>query len=61
MADYFYPSSATSANTEILVCEVCTGSTFTIEPPHAIWTDGQNNTIIQMNTITLGGINGLNS
>jgi hypothetical protein len=60
MANYFYPTG-TSANTEVIICEICSGSTQEIIPPHPIWTDGQNNVVIQLNAITLGGINGLNS
>lgn len=62
MADYIYPLSATSANTETLVCVVpCSGETYTVVPPHPIWTDGQNNPVIQLNAVTLGGMNGLNN
>jgi hypothetical protein len=61
MSNYIYPISATSANTEVLICSVCSGNTFTVEPPHAVWTDGQNKPIIQMNTVVLGGVNGLNN
>ena len=61
MSNYNYPASATSANTEVLICEVCSGSTFTVEPPHPIWTDLYGNSVIQLNAITLGGMNGLNN
>ena len=61
MADYIYPADSISANTESIVCEECSGNTFTVIPPHAIWTDAQNKSVIQLNTITLGGMNGLNS
>jgi len=61
MTNYIYPTSATSANTEVFICEVCSGTTYTVEPPHPIWTDGQNKSIIQLNAVTLGGMNGLNS
>ena len=61
MSNYIYPASATSANTEVLICEVCSGSTFTVEPPHAVWTDAQNKPIILMDTVVLGGPNGLNN
>ncbi len=66
MSDYIYPVSASSANTEVTVCNVCTdplsGITISsVVPPHPVWTDGQNKPIIQMNAIVLGGPNGLNS
>jgi len=56
-----------SANTEVLVCEICcdcgaTGSTINqITPPHPVWTDGYGTPVTQLNMIVLGGINGLNS
>jgi hypothetical protein len=52
-----------SANTETIVCvETCTAGTFTeIVPPHPVWTDGYGKPITQLNAITLGGPNGLNS
>ena len=51
----------TSANTESTVCDVCSGNTVTIIPPHPTWTNNQGNDVIQMNAITLGGPNGLNN
>ena len=33
---------------------------FTIEPPHPVYTNGQNKAIVQLNAITIGG-NGLNA
>ena len=55
-----------SANTETTICqEVCTGSGTTITtqiiPPHPVWTDGYGTPVTQLNMITLGGPNGLNS
>lgn len=55
-----------SANTETIICqEVCTGSgttkTIQIVPPHPVWTDGVGNQVTQLNMVTLGGPNGLNS
>lgn len=61
MPNYIYPSGATSANTEYVVCQICSGTTSTVVPPHPIWTNGQNQPIIQMNAVTLGGVNGLNN
>jgi hypothetical protein len=44
-----------------LVCEDnCSGGTFTIVPPHPVYTNGQNQAIVQLNAITIGG-NGLNA
>lgn len=56
-----------SANTEVLVCEVCcdcgaTGTTVNqIVPPHPVWTDGYGTPVTQLNMIVLGGPNGLNN
>jgi hypothetical protein len=55
-----------SANVETLVCVTCcpcdgtSGSTFSVVPPHPVWTDGYGTPVTQLNMITLGGINGLN-
>lgn len=38
----------------------CNGNTFTITPPHPVYTNGQNKAIVQLNAITIGG-NGLNA
>ena len=37
------------------------GETITLYPPHAQYSDSQNNIVIQMNTVALGGENGLNN
>jgi hypothetical protein len=56
-----------SANTESFVCVICcdcgaTGSTITqVSPPHPVWSDGYGTPVTQLNMITLGGMNGLNS
>jgi hypothetical protein len=61
------PDPSRSANTETLVCAICcdcgaTGSTITqVSPPHPQWTDGYGTQVTQLNMITLGGMNGLNS
>lgn len=60
MHDYIYPSG-TSANTEVIMCVVCSGTTSTVIPPHPIWTNNQNQTVIQLDAVTLGGMNGLNN
>lgn len=50
-----------SANTESTICVVCSGTTSTIIPPHAVYSDGLGNSITQLNTVVLGGPNGLNN
>jgi hypothetical protein len=50
-----------SANTDYNVCVECSGNTFTVEVPHPVWTNNQNESVIQLNMVTLGGENGLNS
>jgi len=54
-----------SAGTESFMCEVCcpceSGSTFTVIPPHPVWTDNQGIAVTQLNMVTLGGENGLNN
>ena len=53
-------TSPKSANTESTVCVICSGNTFTVSPPHPVWTDTKGKAVIQLDAITLGG-NGLNS
>ena len=56
------PEPPRSANTESTVCVIdCSGNTVSIVPPHPIWTDGYGTPVTQLNMITLGGPNGLNS
>ena len=56
-----------SAGTEYEVCEICcdcgsTGSTINlITPPNPVYTDGYGTPVTQLNMVTLGGPNGLNS
>ena len=54
-----------SANTTYEICEVCfDGSVVTVynlTPPHPVYTDGYVNPVTQLNMVTLGGPNGLNS
>lgn len=62
----FQPDTARSANTEVTVCEqICdlSGGTIAVQviPPHPIYTDGYNTPVTQLNMISLGGMNGLNS
>jgi hypothetical protein len=55
------PIIANNGGNRGLVCEDnCSGGTFTIVPPHPVYTNGQNQAIVQLNAITIGG-NGLNS
>ena len=50
-----------SANTETVICVICSGETSTVTPPHAVYTDAQGIAVTQMNTVVLGGPDGLNS
>jgi hypothetical protein len=55
-----------SAGTETNVCNVCwDGSGYTVSVvsniPHPTWTNTQGQAVVQLNAITLGGPNGLNS
>jgi len=50
-----------SANTEYIMCEECSGSTFQTIVPHPVWTDNKGNSVIQLDMIVLGGENGLNN
>lgn len=51
-----------SANTEYFMCiRDCSGNTQSINVPHATYTNAQGKAVVQMNTIVLGGQNGLNS
>ena len=47
---------------ECVVCYDLSGNTVTsVEPPHAVWTNNQGIAVAQMNSVQLGGMNGLNS
>jgi len=55
-----------SSGTQSFICKVCctctTGETVTeVIVPHANYSNGQNDVVIQLNTIAIGGFNGLNS
>jgi uncharacterized delta-60 repeat protein len=51
-----------SSNTESLVCIVdCSGNTISVTPPHPVYTNLRGKAVVQLNMITLGGENGLNS
>jgi hypothetical protein len=55
-------SGATSANTETILCvDDCNNGKTTISPPHAVYTNNYGQSIVQFNTVALGGPNGLNS
>lgn len=55
------PFSANTGGNNGEVCVIdCSGNTVTVTPPHPVYTNGQNQAIVQLNAITLGG-NGLNS
>jgi|LakMenEpi03Aug12_release.lakeMendotaPanAssembly.Ray.scaffolds.fasta_scaffold50397_3 hypothetical protein len=60
-SDCFCENSPRSANTEYNICEVCSGETITIQPPHPVYTDKFGTSVTQLNMITLGGENGLNN
>ncbi len=32
-----------------------------VNPPHPVWTDNYGTEVIQLNAVTLGGVNGLNN
>jgi hypothetical protein len=54
------------AGTESTICVICcpctTGQTVTaVSPPHPNWTNAQGKTIILLDAIALGGMNGLNN
>lgn len=51
-----------SANTEYFMCiRDCSGNTQSINVPHATYTNAQGKAVVQLDTIVLGGQNGLNS
>lgn len=51
-----------SANTESFICIVdCNGDTISVSPPHAEYSDMTGGTVTQLNTVELGGQNGLYS
>jgi len=51
-----------SAGVESINCEDCdTGSVTATTMPHAVYTNSQNRAISQINTVSIGGFNGLNN
>jgi hypothetical protein len=60
------PLDPISAGTEYLACQICcpceSGGTINqISVPHPQWTNGQGRTIVLLDAVRLGGMNGLNS
>ena len=55
------PTIADNGGNDGDVCVIdCSGNTVTVTPPHPVYTNGQNQAIVQLNAVTLGG-NGLNA
>ena len=50
-----------SANTEYVICDVCSGQTVTLDTPHAVYSNAQGVDVVQLNTVVLGGPNGVNN
>ena len=55
-----------SAGTIVQICQVCTDNSGTttstfIDAPHPTWTNGNGRSVVQLNMVALGGMNGLNS
>lgn len=55
-----------SAGTNYTYCQITCSSDYNITTvtktvPHAVWSNGKNVDVIQMNSVALGGFNGLNS
>jgi endonuclease V-like protein UPF0215 family len=42
-------------------CITCSGDTFTQAVPHAIYSNAQGRAVVQVDSVALGGFNGLNS
>jgi hypothetical protein len=55
-----------SAGSETFSCRLCTESDNSFNPtilqvPHATWTNTRGESVVLMDTVVLGGINGLNN
>jgi hypothetical protein len=51
-----------SAGVTSIICNTCDSTTATASTvTHAVYTNGQNRAIVQNNTVTVGGFNGLNN
>jgi uncharacterized delta-60 repeat protein len=50
-----------NSGNEYLMCEVCSGDTFTVTPPHPVWTNNYGTAVTMLDAIVLGGPNGLNN
>lgn len=46
-------------NPEYFMCVTCSGETSSVSVPHAIYSNGSGRDVIQLNTVALGGPNGL--
>ena len=59
--ELYLPTLAGTDYTACLVCCPCSsGSTVTaVEVPHAVWTNGEGEVVVQLNSVQLGGQNGL--
>ena len=55
------PGFVYSANTEYYDCTICDGTATTVTVPHPVWVNGQGQTIEILNSVQLGGMNGLNN
>lgn len=53
-------SGSTGGNNGLVCEDNCSGGTFTVIPPHPVYSNGQLKGIEQINAVTIGG-NGLNS
>jgi hypothetical protein len=42
-------------------CITCSGNTYTVALPHAIYSNAQGRSVVQVDSVALGGFNGLNS
>ena len=55
------PLPPISEGTEYFICNICDGVATEVAPPHPVWTDGAGREIILLDTVVLGGENGLNN
>ena len=53
-------SAPLSANTEFNVCSICPDGG-SLKTPHAVYTNAQGKDIVQLDTVVLGGPNGVNN
>ena len=50
-----------SANTEVIICQLCGTDVLPSYTPHPTYTNGRGKAVEQLNAVTIGGFNGLNS